>query len=263
MKILMLLAKNRIAARWILLALVFLFVFALCFFDIPVIILLLIYFALMFIVYIFVEVYTPAIIQQKYVNMLINDCDPFPLLKVSEELLSYDINPGVRKNILINYCVALRNTGDYEKTYEALKSIDLDSFHENDISTKLICLNNLSDICSLLDKPEESLDYAQRLIELYEKMPEGRLKNILKPSIQGIYADRCFLLGEYDKALEMAQNHKTKNRCSEIQLYVFLGKIHLKLGDTENARQCLNFAVTNGNKLYSVVEAKAILANMQ
>ena len=101
MKLLELFAKHRIASRWILLIVDFLIVIGLRFMGIPTVVLLLLYLSNMVIIYFYVDVYPPFVIQLKDIKNMSDDCDPFPLLKSSERLLSYNLSTISRRSVLI------------------------------------------------------------------------------------------------------------------------------------------------------------------
>ncbi len=263
MELLELFAKHRIASRWILLIVDFLIVIGLRFMGIPTAILLLFYLSTMVLIYFYVDVYTPLIIQIKDIHYMSDDCDPFPLLKSSERLLSYNLSTISRRSVLINYCVALRNTGDYEKAYELLKSIDLHDLNEKDYMIRCILLNNLADICALLKKEDEEVYYRRTFFEVYDKMPEGANKKSLFNSHMLTLADRAFHDEEYEKCIDILKDYKPLNKENDISVSLFKAQIYLKLDEKENAVHLLNHVITNGNKLYSVVEAKKLLEEIE
>lgn len=269
MKLLDFMAKYRIACRWILLGFILLFMFVLGYFNVPLIILLIIYLGLMFVVFIFTEVYPPLLIQKKYLNLMNMECNPFPFLHNSQKLLTYNLSNGVRKIVTINYCVALRNTGDYEKCYEILKSINVDpiaidsnSRATKDYPTKLVLFNNIADVCFFLKKTEEEIEYHNKVIEIYEKMPEGANKKAYKNLYDLTKSAMYFHNGEYEKALEFFANYTPKSPENAVSIAFSKALIHIEQKDFENARKQLNFIVENGNKLYAVVEAKKLLESL-
>ena len=56
---------------------------------------------------------------------LTDQCDPYPLLKETEDQMSYNRSKIYEQLLLINYCVALRNIGEYNKVLEILKKVNL------------------------------------------------------------------------------------------------------------------------------------------
>lgn len=71
--------------------------------------------------------------------------------------------------------------------------------------------------------------------------------------------DSCFLNKEYEKALELVRTLSAENLYQQVGKAFSCGKIHLKLGNPEAAKEYLQFVITNGNKLHCVNEARALM----
>ena len=99
-------------------------------------------------------------------------CDPYPLLNDTEMLLNSGVKGMMKQVAQINHCVALRCTGQYEKTYEILKGINIDKEAGIIPLNKAVYYNNLTDICTLIGKYDEADVWNGKLMQIY-----GDLRN--------------------------------------------------------------------------------------
>lgn len=250
---------NRIPARWLALGIVFLFVSSLRIIDVPLVVLAVIYLGSMPFLYIFIDVLPPFILQQNELIPFFEKCDPFPLLRISEKLLSSNISTVARRNLTVNYCIALRGIGEYEKAYEALKGLNIEDFPARMNLNKLILYNNLADLCFLLEKYDEVLEYHEKFEAIYNSLKMEKLDPAFQNAANSLCIDRLYINGDYLGALELMRNQKPTHLESRINTAFYYAKIYIKLGDKENAKENLNYVIENGNRLFAVVEARRML----
>ena len=146
-------AKNRRFSRWIMLGVILLFVYLLKLLGVPVWVLVTLYIGLMLLSFVIIETYPPLIVQSKAVETYFNDCDPFPLLKLSSELLSSNISPTAKFPVTLNYCVALRGIGEYQKAFDCLMGLNIDALPEGANGVKFcLCIYRLKHSrCCIID----------------------------------------------------------------------------------------------------------------
>lgn len=199
------------------------------------------------------------ILLQEPIKIMNEACDPFPLFQETEALLSYKNSEKNKQVLLINYCVALRNMGGYQKVYELLSSVNIDKDAGMLPIYKVVYYNNLADACALLQKNEQADIWYAKMMQLYSDMKENKMKTALVPNILSAQASNLFRAGAYQQAIAVLDSIRPECLSQAIDNALLSARAFLKLEDKEKARERLLFVIANGNRLYAVVEAKALL----
>lgn len=201
-------------------------------------------------------------------------CDPEGFLKITEELLSYGVKGWIRQVVLIDYYDALRWSGQYERTYELLKAVNIDKEAGTDSSTKVVYYYNLTDICTQVGKYDEANIWYDKMQQIYGDIKNEKIKQMYEHIVicgqaydyyrKGQYAQTVQTVCELSAiltAMDKSGNGKVK-KCMLVDNSLLLAKCYMELGELDKAKECLEYVIDNGNKLYVVVEAKEILAKI-
>lgn len=189
-------------------------------------------------------------------------CDPYPLLKETEDQLSYNRSQTYEQILMIDYCVALRNAGEYKKVLEQLRAINIDKYAGTMPITKVVYYNNLADIYLCLNELEKAEIWQNKSIQLFDDIKNEKQKNMLSATIQHNVAEIAYFKQDYSKSIEILNNVTETNMRDAVYRALLLAKIHIAQGRIEEAKTKLQFVVENGNKLIDVRIAKDLLSKI-
>ncbi len=215
---------------------------------------------LLFICSIIVSVNNSAnYVLKKTLAELNNKCDPMPLLMETQELLNYKNTKAVRQLLLMNYSVALSETGELQKNYDILKSINIDELSSTLPVHKVIYYNNLSDACDSLGDTVQADIWYQKMMQIYNSMPDNKFKRQVVPVVNLATASAWYRRGDFNQALYTLQYVAPKDLRQRVSMAMLCAQIFIKLNDFDTARANLQFVVANGNKLLLVNQAHELL----
>lgn len=189
-------------------------------------------------------------------------CDPYPLLHEMEEQLTYKLSEPKRQVILMNYCVALRDLGEYTRAYELLSGIHIDKCPGLPPVNKYVYYNNLSDLLDLLGRDEEAEIWCRKAAEIYSDIREGKAKERLSHTKISASVGTLMRRGEYSEALKLLSGESPSELRSRVDSAFICAKCHIALGNKDAAAEKLRFVMMNGNKMHCVKEAKALLEQL-
>ena len=199
---------------------------------------------------------------KKPLEILKNQCDPYPFLEEMNEQRTYPGNDAAKQIREINYATALRCTGEYEKAFALQSSINIDKYAGMLPDIKVVYYNNLTDLCQLMGKHQEAVIWYAKTLQIWNDLKPGKQKEKLRNTVESTRAAMHFCKGEYDQALQVLGRAKIENLGDRIENAMMYARVYLALGDTEKAVRPLTFVAENGNKLYFATEAKALLAKI-
>ena len=196
------------------------------------------------------------------VKALNEECDPYPLLKETEDQLSYHRSQTYKQVLLINHCVALRNLGEYEKVHEQLKAIHIDKYAGTLPITKAVYYNNLADIYLCLNELEKAELWQNKSMQLFEDLKIKKQRNMISTAIQHNVAEIAYFKQDYDKSIEILNNVAETTMREAVYKALLYAKIYSKQDKIEEAKSKLYFVIDNGNNLFDVHIAKELLAKI-
>lgn len=202
------------------------------------------------------------LLQKKPLEILKNQCDPYPFLEeinVQREYPGNDVTKQIRD---INYAMALRCIGEYDRAYGLLSMINIDKKAGMLPAVKVTYYNNLMDLCELMGKYQEAVIWYNKSVQLFNDMKPGKQKEKLRNAIETNRAACHFCNGEYEMALRCLGQAKPENLSERIENAMMYARTYLAMGEAERAVKPLRFVAENGNKLYFATEARELLANM-
>ncbi len=200
-------------------------------------------------------------LQKKPLHILNNDCDPYPFLQETTEQLTYKTTGVMEQTIKINHAAALREVGRYQDALELLNSINIDRYAATIPVTRFVYYNNLTDVLTLLGNYPEAEVWYQKAVQIYQDLPDSKLKQSLRPVVEAMAEDAWFRRGEYEKAIECSKARYPKEPCNQINQAMLIARCYIALGQLEEARKPLEFVVAKGNRLHAVAQARAMLNN--
>lgn len=189
-------------------------------------------------------------------------CDPYPLLKETEDQLSYSRSHTYKQILMIDYCVALRNIGEYKKALEQLETINIDKYAGALPISKVVYYNNLSDIYLCMNAIEKAEVWHNKSLQLLNDLKNEKQKEMFLTTIQHNSAEIAYYKQHYDKSFEILKNVAETNMRDAVYKALLYAKIYIVQDKIDEAKLRLQFVVKNGNKLIDVQIARDLLANI-
>lgn len=198
---------------------------------------------------------------RKALDAMKHDCDPYPLLQETQEQLTYPGPKSGKQLMQINYALAQREIGEYEKAQALMESINIDK-HATIPSVKMVYYNNRMDICALCGRYAEAVIWYEKTAQIFRDLRPGKQKEQLRKAVEENLALYHFCKGEFDHALQVLSQARPQNMNERIENAMMYARTYLAMGEREKAKKPLQFVAENGNKLYFATEAKALLAEI-
>ncbi len=218
------------------------------------------FFFLLCIIWLIDACYVPA--ATKATKLLNDTCDYEPLLAVTEDIVRY-AKPSPNKQVMqINYALCHICKGDFTTAKLIMTELNIDKFAGTLYLSKIVYYNNLSEVEYYLGNWENADLYFDKLYKMYTDLKPGKKKDSLASSVNSALALHLYRKGDYKAALEIMDAMKPNCLCSAVQNACVHARILIALGLNDRAKEALNFAIANGNKLYHVTEAKELLAQI-
>lgn len=203
-----------------------------------------------------------ALAANKATKHLNKTCDYEPLLALTEEIVRY-AKPSPSKQVMqINYAVCHLYKGDFLTAKQIMSNINIDQFAGALYYVKMTYYNNLAEVEDHLGNKEAADVHFDKLDKMYRDLKPGKKKEAFKDTFNSTYASYLYRKGDYDAALKIMDETKPNNLCAAVQNACLQARILIALGQNDRAREALNFAITNGNKLYAVAEARELLSQI-
>lgn len=255
-------AKNRLAAKLLLLVpLGVAYGLLLLDLDAPIWAYFLLELLLAFIISVYVDA-CGQYLQKKPLQVLNETCDPYPFQQELKEQLTYNNTDAAKQVLLINYSMTLRETGEFQQSWEILDGIHIDQLAGTLPSVKATYYNNLADILTLLERFEEAEIWYGKALEIYQDMKENRFKRQLAPAIEAARADHYYRAGEYRRAMEVLDGIPRDALRAQVDAALMYARCCIALGETDSAREKLEFVIRNGNRLHCVHVARELLESL-
>lgn len=178
-------------------------------------------------------------------DYLFKECDPYKLMEVTQTGIKYGEDKIKKLDKLTLayfenlYILALNVNREYE---EALTYLDEEWKSKRNKRYKNLLLQTKLDMAFLKKDQEE-------YFQLYNKLPTGYKKNLL------YIAQMKRIQGEYQEAVEILKKVKTKTLLHKVQVSYILADCYIKLGLNDEAKECLEYVIENGNVLLFKKEA--------
>ena len=192
-----------------------------------------------------------------------NKCDPYPLIEESEKHLNAHYSVLDKFILLVNYSAALKASGQYQKALDILLSIDIEADSMKKFQhLKAAYYYRLMELCEFLNKGAQA-DFAySKFLELIPQIKKEKFKKSLEIEIVLGKVLDAYRKGDYQTVVETLESSVLNVFSSQITSSLTCAKAYLKLGETEKAKEKLEYVIENGNKLHCVTEAREMLSNL-
>ena len=197
------------------------------------------------------------------VQKLNDECDPYPLMAVSEKIIARTKSTVESLNAKLNFCVAVSNLGQYEKNLELLRSITIEAFPGILPQTKFVYYNNLSSAYVSLGDAETARIWFEKSGEVLSAIKNKTAAAVYNDTHRFNESELLLLEGRAEEALAILKTVENNCRARSVYLALSTAKAHIMLGDTISAKTALDYVIATGNKLYAVTEAKELLARIE
>ena len=189
-------------------------------------------------------------------------CDPYPLLDVTEKLIEYDISPWHTRIAIMDRCCALACVGRTKEAYDNMVSINIEEPPEVHYITKVMYYNNLMDFATRLGLYDEAEQNYEKALRLYENISERKLKDRYLYLFKAAEYMAEYRKGDYAKAIELIDSVENNYIQSKVDATMFSAKCYIALGENEKAKESLEFVVKNANKTCFGKEAEELLKTL-
>lgn len=188
--------------------------------------------------------------------------DPYPLLRVTYELLKHENGKAARLLVNVYRSAALCMVGEFEFAISVLKAANIESNTSATVPVKLLYYNGLADAYFMLGDYEKYAIWFEQYARIFSDMKEGARKNSLKNSHNISLAQYHISKGEYTKALELLCNATASVEISKVDVAYLSAMAHIGLGDKDLARQDLMFVISFDKDIYVVKHARELLEEL-
>lgn len=212
--------------------------------------------------YLFVHV-AHAVVLKKPLDALSCQGDPEPLLHITAQLLTAKHHEADRQALLINHCVALRELGELQRAMELLSGLNIDKSAGAAPAIKVIYYHNLADLCDLLGDAAGAEIWLNKSLQIYNDMPDNKLKRGLKDVITLTTAEQLISQGQGDEAARLLQQLPTDQLTVRVSAALLRARICLLQNDRKTALLNLRDVVRCGNKLYAVRQAQQRIQELE
>ena len=196
-------------------------------------------------------------------KVLSEQCDPFALLKETEDQLSYSLSKKYNQILLIDHCVSLRYIGEYEKVFAQLKAINIDRYKKTSPVIKLIYYINLTDIHLCLNEIADAEMFQSKSLQLLQAIKNDKIKTIYLKTVNLNAAEILYFKQEYDGAADILSKVYCESLSTKVSKALLFAKIYIAQDKINEARSELQFVVENGNKMIDVQIARQLLSKIQ
>lgn len=212
------------------------------------------------------EFYAKKKYADKY-STFAEECDPETYRDFLLEMLSKKLSNDIRIEVSLDLSYAYYHCGDFQQMKNLLDDID---FRQIKSKKKNIRVEGLKfkyyDMWLFYFMQLKDLESAEKVLndidnlyfssdEVLKKMNESALeiKHLSFDANKDVIPD----IEE-----KVAQKTKPDKMLYKVSDKIFLGKYYLRNGMNDKAKECLEFVVEHGNKLYMVKEAQSILKDL-
>lgn len=217
--------------------------------------------ALIFIINTYVDACGQYLLK-KPLKILKDQCNPYPFLEETQELLGYSNSKAADLALRINHAMAMREIGDFQHAWAILSTIHIDQLPGTLPSVKVVYYNNLADVLTLLDRFDEAEIWSKKAQEIYHDMPNNKFKRELAQAMELSKADQAYRTGDYDRAKEILDHTPVTDLRAQVDAAWLHARCCIALGENQKAKEKLLFIIQNGNKLWCVDWAQECLQNI-
>ncbi len=191
-----------------------------------------------------------------------DECDPYPLLAASNEILKHATADSDRVVATINRCVALTYLGEDEKSFDELSGLDIESRKRIIPQNKLVYYNNLASAYIVSGDVATAKKWHEKSREFISEIKNKKNRAHYEDTLNYTFAELLIAEGEYEKAKKLLASVDSTTKMRSVTLAMASAKINIGLGRIDRAKTDLEYVIATGNKLCCVTEAEEMLAKL-
>lgn len=199
---------------------------------------------------------------KKPLEILQNECDPYPFLEEVKHQRAFSGNQNMKLTYIFNEVLALREVGEFEQAHRLLLAIpDKDVSNAAPMVQAMYFSHRLYRGARLKNLAEVEVCY-RKLLDACNRTTRKTQKQYVDSLIAFARVIYHLARQEFDQSLQYLQMIPQNTLRDRVVVAWNYAAIHLGKGAKEAAKEKLEFVMNNGNKLYIVTEAKALLAKI-
>ncbi len=200
----------------------------------------------------------------KAFDKLDRECDPYPLFEETTALLkSMAHNKNNTQLFLMYQHNALTHMGEFEKAYHVMKAVDVSKMSKKFVaSMSLLHTYYMFSLCEKMGRNDEADEWYDKLMDDYSAVRDPLTIGRVGKSIDNAKLIDLCRKGEYEEVLDLMEDSSTPTKLSEIIRAMRYARVYIGLGDTEAAKEQLEYVIENGGKLYYVQQAEEWMENL-
>lgn len=204
-----------------------------------------------------------AIINKAF-DALDRNCDPYPLIEETTLLLRSMAHSKDNTQMFIMYQHnALSHSGEYDRAYAVLETMQPEKMSKKFVESMVILKDYyMFTLCDKMGRNEEAEQWYQKMEDAYSAARDPLTATRVGRSIENARVINMCRNGEFDEAIEIMDMGKAETNLTEVLRSMRYARIYLGKGDTDRAREKLEYVAENGGKLYYVEKAKELLTQL-
>lgn len=184
-------------------------------------------------------------------------CDPYPLMKVTDEYLTFAKPNQNITNLIINRSAVLADLGRNEEALKTLLDYSIESKKNIPLHEKMYYYNNLSSAYLSLGDLENGIKYME-----LTKQIMSNIKKVKYNNIAALEASCCLQTENYQGALNCLNSQPINCKRQSVGMAYMAAKALIGLNNIEEAKAQLQYVISNGNKLAVVQKAEKLLSEI-
>lgn len=216
-----------------------------------------------YLVWRFVSYRKYAIINKAF-DALDRECDPYPLIEETTLLLRSLAHSKDNTQMFIMYQHnALSHAGEYDRAYAVLNTMQPEKMSKKFTESMVIMKHcYMHSICDKMGRYDEADSWYEKLEDAYSAAKDPLTATRVGRTVENARLLKMCRTGEFEEALEMMNESKADTNISKVLREMRFARIYMGMGETEQARESLEYVIENGGKLYYVERAKKLLASL-
>lgn len=187
--------------------------------------------------------------------------DPMPLYRETELLLTYPLSKPLRRVVLINHAVALRDMCEYQRAYDILAELYKDKSAKDPLYNQIVLTNNLADICVLLGRFEEA-DAAYASLSGLCKKASGAIAKSCEKLALNSFVYECMREQRYSDVVSALEGKSFPSVRAQVTSSIDISRAYIKLGEYEKAKERLLYVISCAKDTADAKIAQAMLSDI-
>ncbi len=190
-------------------------------------------------------------------------CDPYPLLNEVEDQLTYARSQEYRQILLIDFCSALDEIGDYQQALDCMESINIDQYPGTLAPIKIIYYLNLSDLYLCFGSLDKSEIWRNKALQMLNALKSEKHKQDILPILIQLDAQIAYCKKNFDQSIPLLNQLPEKNLRQSVAKALWYARNYLAQNRVQEAIPKLRYVIANGNRLADVTIAKDLLSSVE